>query len=124
MKVCVFGLGYVGTVSAACLAEEGHEVIGVDADAHKVDLVKAGRAPVIERGLAESVARGVAAGRLAATRDAAAAMRASDLALVCVGTPSRPNGDIDLAHVRRVCSEIGAALREHPGAPVIAVRST
>ena len=124
MKICVFGLGYVGTVSAACLAGEGHEVIGVDAEPVKVDLVAAGQTPVIEPGLGEMIANAVAAGRLAATRDAVAAVRASELVLVCVGTPSRPNGDIDLAHVRRVCEQIGAALRDHPGAPVIAIRST
>jgi GDP-mannose 6-dehydrogenase len=124
MKICVLGLGYVGTVSAACLAEEGHEVIGVDPQRPKVERINAGKSPVVERGLDEVLAREVAAGRLAATGDAAAAVRATDLALVCVGTPSLPNGDNDLAHLRRVCAQIGAALRDHPGAPVIAVRST
>jgi GDP-mannose 6-dehydrogenase len=124
MKVCVLGLGYVGTVSAACLADEGHEVIGVDAEPLKVDLVNAGKAPVIELGLEELLARGVAEGRLKATRNAIEAVRMSDLALVCVGTPSLPNGNIDLGHVRRVCAEIGKALRDHAGAPVIVMRST
>jgi len=124
MKVCVLGLGYVGTVSAACLADEGHEVIGVDAEPLKVDLVNAGKPPVIELGLEELLARTVAAGRLRATCNAIEAVRLSDLVLVCVGTPSLTNGDIDLGHVRRVCAEIGKALRDHAGAPVIAMRST
>src|SRR5215472_16807336 len=124
MRVSVLGLGYVGTVSAGCLAEEGHEVVGVDPEPRKVDLINAGRAPIIERDIGPIIARQVAAGRLSATTDVAAAVRGADLHLICVGTPSRGNGDIDLRYVKRVCEEIGAALRDHPGAPVVVVRST
>jgi GDP-mannose 6-dehydrogenase len=118
------GLGYVGSVSAACLAQEGHEVIGVDTGKLKVDLVNAGRSPVIEKDLGEIIGRQVAAGRLWATTDVTAAIRYTDLSLICVGTPSLPNGGINLTHVRRVCEQIGSALRNHDGAPAIVVRST
>src|SRR5438105_4435955 len=124
MKISVMGLGYVGTVSAGCLAQAGHEVIGVDTAQIKVDLVNAGRAPVIEKDLGEIIARQVAAGQLSATTDVAAAIQHTDLALVCVGTPDLPNGGIDLKFVRRVCEQIGAALRNHDGAPTIVIRST
>ncbi|HJS37122.1 MAG TPA: UDP-glucose/GDP-mannose dehydrogenase family protein [Burkholderiales bacterium] len=124
MKLSVLGLGYVGTVSAGCLARAGHEVMGVDADPNKVELVNAGRSPIIEKDIGPMLREQVAARRLRATLDVAAAVRASDLVLVCVGTPSRPNGDIDLQFVRRVCGQIGQALREHPGAPVVVIRST
>ena len=124
MKIAVFGLGYVGTVSAGCLARARHEVIGVDPEPRKVELINAGRSPIIEHEIDRIVAQQVAAGRLRATGDAAAAVAQADLSLVCVGTPSRPNGDIELTYVRRVCEQIGAALRGHPGAPVVAMRST
>ncbi len=124
MKICVLGLGYVGAVSAACLAREGHEVIGVDPERTKVDLINAGRSPIIEKDLPEIIAEQVAAGRLRATADVAEAVRQTDLAFVCVGTPSQPNGGIDLKYVRRVCEQIGKAIATHPGAPVIVMRST
>src|SRR5687768_12303343 len=124
MKVSVLGLGYVGSVSAACLAQEGHEVIGVDIERLKVDLINAGRSPVIEKDLGEIIARQVAAGRLSATTDVATAIRHTDLALVCVGTPSQPNGGIDLKYVKRVCEQIGESIQTHAGAPVIVMRST
>jgi len=124
MKISVLGLGYVGTVSAACLAQEGHEVIGVDPELMKVDLINAGRTPVIEKDLGEIIDEQVVAGRLSATMDVTAAIRYTDLSLICVGTPSLPNGGINLTHVRRVCEQIGSALRNHQGAPIIVVRST
>ena len=124
MRISVLGLGYVGAVVAGCLARRGHRVIGVDTDANKVALVNAGRSPIIERGIDEITAQEVAAGRLSATVDVAVAIPRSDLIMVCVGTPSRGNGEIDLKHVRRVCQQIGAALRSHAGAPVVVVRST
>jgi GDP-mannose 6-dehydrogenase len=124
MKICVLGLGYVGAVSAGCLAKEGHEVIGVDPERAKVDLINAGRSPIIEKDLDAIIAHEVAAGRLRATTGLGDAVRASDLALVCVGTPSLPNGGIDLRYVRRVCEQIGRTLATHPGAPVIVMRST
>jgi GDP-mannose 6-dehydrogenase len=124
MRISVFGLGYVGAVVAACLARRGHQVIGVDTEPGKVALLNAGKSPIIEPEIDAITAREVAEGRLAATADFAAAVAHSDLIMVCVGTPSRANGEIDLRHVRRVCQQIGAALRSHPGAPVIVIRST
>jgi GDP-mannose 6-dehydrogenase len=124
MKLSVLGLGYIGAVSAGCLARDGHEVIGVDLEPGKVDLINAGRTPVIEKEIGEIIEEQVAAGRLRATTDVAAAIGNSDLVLVCVGTPSVPNGGIDLKYVRRVCEQIGTALRRHHGAPVVVVRST
>jgi GDP-mannose 6-dehydrogenase len=124
MKICVLGLGYVGAVSAACLAREGHEVIGVDPERAKVDLINAGRAPIIEKDLDTIMAEQVAAGRLRATTELGDAVRHTDLALVCVGTPSMPNGGIDLRYIRRVCEQIGKAIASHPGAPVVVMRST
>jgi len=124
MRISVLGLGYVGTVSAGCLAQEGHEVVGVDSEPKKVDLINAGKAPIIEKDIGQIIERQVAAGRLSATTDVAAAIRQTDLSLICVGTPSRGNGDIDLKYVKRVCEQIGTALRNHQGAPVVAIRST
>lgn len=124
MKIAIFGLGYVGAVSAACLAQEGHEVVGVDPEPSKVALINAGRTPIIEKDIGGIIEAQVAAKRLSASTDAATAMRGTDLIFVCVGTPSRPNGDIELQYVRRVCEQIGEALREHPGAPAVVMRST
>jgi GDP-mannose 6-dehydrogenase len=114
----------VGAVSAGCLAQDGHEVIGVDPERTKVDLINSGRSPIIEKGIGEIVAEQVAAGKLRAFTDVAAAVRHSDLVLVCVGTPSLPNGGIDLRYIRRVCEQIGQTLKSHDGAPVIVMRST
>ncbi len=124
MKISVLGLGYVGTVAAGCLAQQGHEVIGVDVEPAKVQMINAGRSPIIEKDIGDILGRQVAAGRLSATTDVAAAIRHSDLVLICVGTPGQRNGGLDLRHVRRVCEQVGAALKGHHGAPVIAVRST
>ncbi|HWM44758.1 MAG TPA: UDP-glucose/GDP-mannose dehydrogenase family protein [Burkholderiales bacterium] len=124
MKICVLGLGYVGAVSAGCLAKDGHEVIGVDPERTKVDLINAGRSPIIEKDIGLVIQEQVAAGRLSATTEVEHAVRHTDLALVCVGTPSQPNGGIDLKFVRRVCEQIGAAIQAHAGAPVIVIRST
>jgi GDP-mannose 6-dehydrogenase len=124
VKLCVLGLGYVGTVSAGCLAREGHQVTGVDSEPVKVDMINAGKSPIIEKDIGTIISEQVAAGRLSATMDVAAAVQHSDLSLICVGTPSRGNGDIDLKYVRRVCKQIGAALRHHHGAPVVVIRRT
>ena len=124
MRICVLGLGYVGAVSAACLSQEGHEVIGVDPESAKVDLINAGKSPIIEKDVGSIIEKQVAAGRLAATTDVAAAVGQADLSIVCVGTPSRANGDIELKFVRRVCEQIGTALRHHDGAPAVVFRST
>ena len=124
MRICVLGLGYVGAVSAACLAQEGHEVIGVDPEPAKVDLINAGKTPIIEKDVGSIIEKQVAAGRLSATTEVAAAVGQADLSIVCVGTPSRANGDIELKFVRRVCEQIGIALRHHHGAPAVVFRST
>jgi GDP-mannose 6-dehydrogenase len=124
MKISVLGLGYVGAVSAGCLAKDGHEVIGVDPERTKVDLINAGRSPIIEKDIGEIIAEQVKAGRLAASTDVDAAVRHTDLVIVCVGTPSLPNGGIDLRYIRRVCEQMGRTLATHHGAPVIVMRST
>jgi GDP-mannose 6-dehydrogenase len=124
MRVSVFGLGYVGCVTAACLAELGHRVVGVDVDPLKVDCINLGRAPFYERGLADLVASNVGAGRLRAGLDDAEAIRDSDLALICVGTPSNWDGSVNLAHLRSVFHSIGKQLRDRDSYFVIALRST
>jgi GDP-mannose 6-dehydrogenase len=124
MRVSVFGLGYVGAVSAACLAEAGHEVVGVDPAGVKVDMVNTGRSPIIEDGLEELIARNAAAGRLRAVADPLEAVQASEVCLVCVGTPSQHNGSLDMSFVRRVSENIGQCLARSGGYKVVAVRST
>lgn len=124
MRISIFGLGYVGAVSAGCLATEGHEVIGVDPNRTKVDLINRGQTPVIEKDIGEMIAAAVAAGRLRATTDVAEAVAASELSFICVGTPSQFNGNLDLSHVRKVCEEIGTALREKTDFHVVVARST
>ncbi len=124
MKVSVFGLGYVGSVSAASFAADGHKVIGVDVNADKAAAVNAGRSPIVEPGLDELLARAVADGWLRATTDTAEAIRESDVSLLCVGTPSRRNGSLDLTYLERVAEQIGTALRDKPSYQVIVVRST
>lgn len=122
--ISVFGLGYVGCVSSACFANEGHQVIGVDVSQSKVDMINAGKATIVESGIAEMVAEVVRSGRLKATTDVAAAVRESDISLVCVGTPSRSNGSIDLRFVERVCQDIGAALTHKASRHTVVIRST
>lgn len=122
--IALFGLGYVGTVSGACFAARGHTVIGVDLDRGKVDAINAGHSPVIEQDLDELVRRGVDSGRLRATTDGAAAVRAADLSMICVGTPSRENGGLDTDHVEKVAREIGAALRGATAWHLVVFRST
>jgi GDP-mannose 6-dehydrogenase len=124
MRVSVFGLGYVGSVSAASLAADGHEVVGVDVNADKVASVNAGTSPIVEPGLGDLLSRGVSQGRLRATTSTEDAIRSSEVSLLCVGTPSRRNGSLDLAYLERVCQQIGAALRDHPAYHVVVVRST
>jgi GDP-mannose 6-dehydrogenase len=124
MDIAVFGLGYVGAVSAACLSTRGHKVLGVDSNAGKVELINAGRSPVVEKGVDEMIAAAVAGGRLRATTDHRAAIRESELALVCVGTPSRGNGDLDLTHVRRACTDIAEVMRVKDAFTAIVLRST
>ena len=124
MKISIFGLGYVGTVSAGCLANDGHEVVGVDPLLTKVDLINAGRSPIVEAGLGPIVESAVSDGRLRAICDQNQAIQDTDLSFVCVGTPSQPNGNLDSSSVRRVCELIGAALKEKQTRHTIVIRST
>jgi GDP-mannose 6-dehydrogenase len=124
MRVSVFGLGYVGSVSAASFAGDGHDVVGIDVNADKVAAINEGRSPIVEPGLGELLQQGVRAGRLRATMSTADAVNSTDLSLVCVGTPSRRNGSLDLRYLTRVCEEIGTALRDKPSYHVVVIRST
>lgn len=124
MKIALFGLGYVGSVSSACFAAAGHDVIGVDVDPQKLSLLRQARSPVTEPGLDELLGGAVSSGRLRVTSDTAEAVRASELSLVCVGTPSRRNGSLDTSYLERVVEEIGAAMRGLTGYHVVAIRST
>ncbi|MDQ3586319.1 MAG: UDP-glucose/GDP-mannose dehydrogenase family protein [Acidobacteriota bacterium] len=124
MKLSVFGLGYVGCVSAACFAKEGHEVAGVDVNSVKVEIINSGRSPIVEAGIGELIGEMVKAGRLRATTDTAAAVQDSELSLICVGTPSHANGSLDLTFIKRVCEEIGAALKAKGEQHVVVIRST
>ena len=124
MRISIFGLGYVGTVCAGCLAKDGHEVIGVDPVRTKVDLINAGRSPIIEADIGEVIAETVKAGRLRATCDQDQAIRDTELSFVCVGTPSQTNGNLDLKYIRRVCELIGSALKSKPNRHTVVIRST
>jgi GDP-mannose 6-dehydrogenase len=124
MNLSVFGLGYVGCVSAACFAKEGHNVTGVDVSAGKVEIINSGRSPIVESGIGELINEVVASKRLRATTDAKEAVNSSDASLICVGTPSNQNGSLDLRYITRVCEEIGAALRETDKKHVVIIRST
>lgn len=122
--ISVFGLGYVGCVSAACFARAGHDVIGVDVSQTKVDLVNAGKSTIVEEGIAELVASVRQEGRLRATTDVSEAVAASDISLVAVGTPSRSNGSIDLSFVERVAEQIGEAIGSKDRFHTVVIRST
>lgn len=124
MKVSVFGLGYVGTVSAGCLANDGHEVLGVDPVQTKVDLINQGRTPIIEAEIGEIIAENVRSGRLRAVSDPLEAVQKTDLSFVCVGTPSQSNGNLDLRFIRRICEQIGDALKQKEQRHTIVIRST
>jgi GDP-mannose 6-dehydrogenase len=124
MKVVIFGLGYVGSVSAACLAAAGHEVVGVDVDQHKLSLIAQGRSPVTEPGLDDLLGEVVSAGRLTVTDDGREAVRQSAVSLVCVGTPSRRGGRIDTSFLERVIGQIGMALADSSAYHVTGIRST
>ncbi len=124
MKISIFGLGYVGAVSAGCLATDGHQVIGVDPNRTKVDLINQGTTPIIEKDIGDMIAATVKDGLLRATVDVRDAVLNSELSLICVGTPSQLNGNLDLSHVRKVCEQIGAALKEKDAFHVVVARST
>jgi GDP-mannose 6-dehydrogenase len=124
MRISIFGLGYVGCVSAARLAEAGHQVVGVDVNADKVAMINAGISPIVEPGLDELLAAMVVTGRLRATGSSAEAIDGSDVALICVGTPSRPNGQLNVEVLSQVCREIGHGLHDRHGPFTVVVRST
>src|SRR5687768_11145049 len=124
MNVSVFGLGYVGSVSAASFAADGHTVVGVDVNSDKVASLNEGRSPIVEKGLDELIRDNTANGRLRATTSTAEAIEATDLSLICVGTPSRKNGSLDLTYLERVCEQIGEALATKDSYHVVVVRST
>jgi GDP-mannose 6-dehydrogenase len=123
-RISVFGIGYVGTVSAACLAREGHDVVAVDVNQDKVDILNRGLSPIVEPKLAESIRSGVRAGRLKSTTDALAAVSLTDISLVCVGTPSRENGSLETSFVSRVAQEIGESIRTSTNFHSVVMRST
>jgi GDP-mannose 6-dehydrogenase len=124
LKISIFGLGYVGTVSAACLAADGHQVLGVDPVHDKVELINRGMTPIVEAEIGEIIRETVANGNLRATQDAAEAVHQTDLSFVCVGTPSQTNGNLDLRYIRRICEQIGQALTTKDGRHTIVIRST
>ena len=124
MKISVFGLGYVGSVSAACLASRGNEVVGVDISPIKINLINIGRAPVVEERIGELTAEMVESGALRATSDGAQAIALTDISLVCVGTPSASNGNLSTVYLERVAEDIGGALREKDTRHTVVFRST
>jgi GDP-mannose 6-dehydrogenase len=124
MKLSIFGLGYVGTVSMACFARDGHRVIGVDVNSQKVDSIKSGKSPIIEPGLEALIKNGVESGNIQATTDVALAVNHAEIFLITVGTPSKSNGSLETKYVERVCADIGRELGAKDDYKVIAIRST
>lgn len=124
MRISILGAGYVGAVSGACLAELGHDVVVADVDRAKVDLIANGQAPIVEKGLSEMIAENVGLNRLTAISDTAEAVATTEASIVCVGTPSRANGDLDLRYVEQVCSEIGEAIAKKDSRHTVIIRST
>lgn len=123
-SISVFGLGYTGTVSAACFASMGHSVVGVDVNPAKVEMLGAGHSPIIEARVPELIAENHSAGRLQATNDPVQAVHQSNISFICVGTPSLRNGNVDLSHVMNVAGEIGAAIRDKKSSHTVVLRST
>lgn len=124
MRILVWGLGYVGTVSAACLAQQGHEVVGVEPDLTKVQAVNAGQCAIKEPGLEDLVGQAVAAGHLTATQDGRSLVPWGDMSLICVGTPAAADGSPVLKYVQNVAIEIGRAMRDTTSYHVVVLRST
>ena len=124
MDISIFGLGYVGAVSLACLARDGHRVTGADVDQAKLDLISAGKTPVVEEGMVDLMAGVVASGRVSVTRDTRAAVLASEISLICVGTPSAPNGSQDQTAMLGLAKDLGVAMRDKAAPHVFVFRST
>lgn len=124
MNISIFGMGYVGAVCAACFAERGHSVLGVDVSADKVRLINAGKSPIVEPGLEELLAAGVKSGNLRAISSTAEAIANTEMSMICVGTPSKKSGDLDLGYIEAVTREIGAAIKNKKERHTIVVRST
>jgi len=124
MRISIFGLGYVGAVAGACLADSGHEVIAVDVDPVKIRCIQEGRSPIVEPGLEDSIAKNVESGRLRATEDFEDAVQNSDLSLICVGTPSNPDGSLKFDYVEQACRHIGVALKNKETFHSVVLRST
>jgi len=124
MRISIFGLGYVGSVTAACLSDAGHEVLGVDVNLDKVEMINAGRSPVIEKGMEERITNGRSRGLLKATLDVGEAVCSTELSLVCVGTPSNGNGSLDLRAVKTVAQQIGEVLKGKNSYHCVVFRST
>ena len=124
MNVSIFGLGYVGVVTSACLARDGNNVIGVDINREKVGMVLKGRSPIVELGLSELLSEVMGAGRLSATTSVAEAVAQTEVSLVCVGSPSAPDGSTDLSHVYDVCRQLGMAMAKKKGSHTVIIRST
>lgn len=124
MRISIFGLGYVGAVCTASLARRGHEVQGIDVSRNKIELINAGQSPIVEPGLEDLLAAGRASGRIEGMTEGYAAVQDSDLSMICVGTPSKANGDLDLQFVEKVCRDIGLALRDKDAWHLVVVRST
>jgi GDP-mannose 6-dehydrogenase len=122
--IAIFGLGYVGAVCAGCLSTRGHHVTGVDVSTTKIDLIAQGKSPIVEPGLEELLREGLRVGRLRGTTDVADAIASSEVSFICVGTPSKKNGDLDVRYIESVCREIGAALRNKSEYHIVVVRST
>jgi GDP-mannose 6-dehydrogenase len=123
-NISIFGLGYVGAVSTACLAEMGYSVIGVDIDQKKIELMNKGLSPIFEKDLPEMIKKYKDAGRLSVTSDAKSAVLNSELSIICVGTPSMEEGAVDLNFIRKVCGDIGEAIKCKNEFHVICIRST
>lgn len=124
MKISIFGLGYVGAVSLACLSRDGHHVIGVDIDRSKLDLIASGKTPVVEEGMVELMQQVAASGRVSVTTDSEQAVLDSELSLVCVGTPSAANGSQDQGAILALAASMGRALRKKSTPHVVVFRST
>jgi GDP-mannose 6-dehydrogenase len=124
LKISVFGLGYVGTVTAGCLANDGHTVVGIDLLKAKVDLINQGRSPIVEAAIGEIIASTFKSGALRAISEPVQAIEETELSFVCVGTPSQPNGNLDVRYIRRICEQIGEALRNKRTRHTVVIRST